>query len=88
MGFFLPGGTTIHLPQWAQLRRKDVYGEADLFRPERWLEDEEKTKYWEKIDSSFGAGYCQCLGKNIAMIEINKAMIEVGDPFFDFDAGV
>jgi cytochrome P450 len=89
LGFLLPGGTTIHLPQWAQLRRKDVYGEdADLFRPERWLEDEEKTKYWEKIDTSFGAGYCQCLGKNIAMMEINKAMIEVGDPVFDFDAGV
>jgi cytochrome P450 len=50
LGFFLPRGTTIHLPQWAQLHRKDVYSEdADLFRPERWLEDEEKPSIGRRL---------------------------------------
>ena len=77
-GFFIPEGTWIEMSHWALNRRKETYGEdADLFRPERWLEDEERARAWEKADMNWGAGYCTCLGKNIALMEINKTVVEV-----------
>jgi cytochrome P450 len=63
---------------WAASHSKEVFGEAvHVFRPERWLENEEKNKFWEKIDVTFGSGYCVCLGKNIALMETYKAVVEV-----------
>lgn len=57
-----------------------MYGEdADLFRPERWLESEERSREWERMDVTFGAGYCSCLGKNVAMVEVCKVVVEVSE---------
>lgn len=77
---FLPGGTNIGTCVWGVLRRKDVFGEdADAFRPERWLEASgDKLVYMHKTgDLAFGWGKYQCLGKNIAWMELSKAFFEV-----------
>lgn len=77
---FLPGGTNVGYNAWGVHHRKDVFGEdADAFRPERWLEAKgEKLGYMEKTaDLAFGWGKYQCLGKNIAWMEINKVFFEV-----------
>jgi cytochrome P450 len=79
-GIWLPGGTKIGNCTWGVLRRKDVWGEdADTFRPERWLEAEsEKLKEMESVvDLVFGFGKYQCLGRNIAFLELNKIYVEL-----------
>lgn len=79
-GVWLPGGTKIGNCTWGLLRRKDVWGEdSDVFRPERWLEaSEEKVKEMEGVvDLVFGFGKYQCLGRNIAFLELNKVFVEV-----------
>jgi cytochrome P450 len=77
-GMYVPGGTRIGYGGFSILRNKKIWGEdADVFRPERWLEGErikvlEQT--WEVI---FNAGRYQCLGKNVALMELNKVFVEV-----------
>ncbi|KAJ0342059.1 hypothetical protein COL154_009463 [Colletotrichum chrysophilum] len=57
-----------------------VYGpDADVFRPERWLEAEDDqlksmTAQWELV---FKYGKWQCLGKTVALLEMNKVFVEL-----------
>jgi cytochrome P450 len=79
-GMFVPGGTNISSNTWGILRRKDVYGpDADLFRPERWLQaDESKKGVMERnTELAFGHGRWGCAGKNVAFMELNKVYVEV-----------
>jgi cytochrome P450 len=79
-GVFIPGGTEIGECFWGVQRNKEIYGEdAMLFRPERWLEAEgEKLEKMDKtIQLVWGHGKYQCLGKNLAFIELNKTFFEV-----------
>ncbi|KAH7124580.1 pisatin demethylase [Dactylonectria macrodidyma] len=79
-GVYLPGGTKIGYCAWGIYRRRDIFGDdADEFRPERWLETpEEKLKLMEDtLELVFGHGRWQCLGKNIAMMELNKVFVEL-----------
>lgn len=79
-GMTVPEGTQVGWSAFGVLRHKDVFGEdADLFRPERWLDahaDQLKamTAQWELV---FKYGKWQCLGKTIALIELNKVFVEV-----------
>jgi hypothetical protein len=48
-GHFFPGGTAIACNGWVLHRDKEIFGQdADDFRPERWLEDEERAKRMER----------------------------------------
>jgi cytochrome P450 len=50
-----------------------------MFRPERWLEasGDQLQRMDKTVDLVFGYGRYQCLGKNIAMIEMRKTFTEV-----------
>lgn len=38
-GFKIPGGTIVGINPWVIHRNTEIYGEdADVFRPERWLD--------------------------------------------------
>ena len=78
---FLPGGTNIGYCAWGMHHRKDIFGEdAKIFRPERWLEEtdgNQLNRMQRTFDLMFGYGKYQCLGKSIAMIELNKLVFEV-----------
>jgi len=79
---FLPEGTKIGYCAWGIFRNKEIFGEdVNVFRPERWLEDfnpVEKIRERElTLELIFGYGRWQCLGKNVAMIELNKVFVEL-----------
>jgi cytochrome P450 len=77
---FVLGGTRIGYGAYGIFRDKKIWGQdADTFRPERWLEAlPEKAKEMElTLELIFSYGKYQCLGKNLAMMELNKIFVEV-----------
>jgi cytochrome P450 len=79
-GSFIPGGTKVAYCAWGVFRNREVWGrDADLYRPERWLEaDEERVKVMENtLELLFAPGRWQRLGKGITLIELNKLFVEV-----------
>jgi hypothetical protein len=79
-GHFVPEGTQVGTNYFGLMRCKEVWGnDADVFRPERWLEaDEERLRVMNGVvDLTFGYGKYSCLGKPIAMMELNKIFVEV-----------
>lgn len=83
-GYPIPEGTEIGWSAFGVQHSKEVYGgDAEAFRPERWLEvkDEEQlramTSTWELI---FKYGKWQCLGRAVALIELNKVFVEASCP--------
>jgi cytochrome P450 len=79
-GIFIHVGTAIGWSPFGLMRSKKIWGsDAKLFRPERWLEGsaEDRQKKDIEVEMCFGYGKYQCLGKNIADIELNKAYVEV-----------
>ncbi|KAL6857328.1 cytochrome P450 [Trichoderma novae-zelandiae] len=79
-GVFIPGGTRVGYSIWAITRREDIWGTDALeFRPERWLEPPpDKVKEMEStLDLIFSYGRWLCLGRTIALIELNKVFVEL-----------
>ncbi|KAL1863957.1 hypothetical protein VTK73DRAFT_6277 [Phialemonium thermophilum] len=75
-GTWLPGGTKVGINPWVLHRNKEVYGQdADVFRPERWLEAEpERLKVMERSFLAFGSGSRTCIGRHISMLEMTKVI--------------
>ncbi|KAF4632208.1 hypothetical protein G7Y89_g5919 [Cudoniella acicularis] len=72
-GRVVPVGTEMSCNPWHTGRDKKIYGEdAGEFRPQRWLEDEEKRALMERYSFVFGYGSRACLGKDIAWLELMK----------------
>lgn len=91
-GVYLPEGTKIGYCAWGTQRRKDIWGQdANEFRPERWLEASgERLRLMEStLELVFGHGRWQCLGRNIALLELNKVFVEVSRHAREaWDAGI
>lgn len=74
-GTRLPAGTSVAVNGWVLHRDKKVFGEdADEYRPERWLKDEESAKRMERYMFQFGGGSHLCIGRNLALLEMNKVL--------------
>lgn len=80
-GMYLPPGTEIGFCAWNVYRKNtEAYGaDADVFRPERWLEaDEETLARMEKShELVFGYGKYRCMGEKMARIELLKTVFEL-----------
>lgn len=79
-GKFIPGGTSIGMNSASLLRSKALFGaDADMFRPERFLEVDEvaRAKMQRDVELTFGYGRWMCAGKPIALMELNKVYFEV-----------
>jgi cytochrome P450 len=80
-GVFVPGGTEVTSYAYVVQRDRVLYGDdAELFRPERWLEGEKRTLVLDAAQFSFGMGSRVCLGKDIALMEMFKLLPEVSSP--------
>ncbi|KAL3456655.1 cytochrome P450 [Aspergillus heterothallicus] len=72
-GYYIPGDTRIGVNPGVIHFDKSVFGEdADTFRPERWIESD--ANRMDGYIMQFGMGARTCLGKNISMCEIYKAI--------------
>lgn len=79
-GVTIPGGTQVAHAHYAMMRRQDIFGkDAGVFRPDRWLgRPSDALKRQEKVwELSFSYGRFACLGRPIAMMELNKVFVEV-----------
>jgi cytochrome P450 len=71
-GHHIPGGTYIGLNAWGT-QLDEIFGDdAEIYRPERWLiEDEERVKEMYKThELIFGYGSTKCFGQSMAMMEL------------------
>ncbi|KAI1853444.1 hypothetical protein JX265_012735 [Neoarthrinium moseri] len=79
-GYRLPAGTQVGMDVWGALRNTQFWGEdADLFRPERWLNLAEArfSSMVECLDLQFGYGRYQCLGRPLVFMKMNKTLPEL-----------
>jgi len=77
---YIPEKTNIGWSVFGMMRNEKVWGpDAWVFRPERWLEGtpEEIRDKELNVEMVFGYGKWQCLGKNVAYIELNKIFVQV-----------
>lgn len=82
-GQFVPAGTAVGFTSYVMHRNKAVWGaDAEEFRPERFLrapgESEgafaERMRVYNDCDLSFGAGSRKCIGMNLGLMEVYKAV--------------
>ncbi|KAI9709953.1 MAG: hypothetical protein M1820_003031 [Bogoriella megaspora] len=89
-GKFAPAGTWIATNFWGMQRNPDIFGtDAEIYKPERWIarqdpDTKETTqseikrveRMTETVGMVFGYGRFGCLGRGVAMMELNKGLIE------------
>jgi cytochrome P450 len=85
-GTFVPGGTEVALQEHSMMTNPRYFGPTSYqFIPERWLtpeeggfSDAESIKRMDKVlELSFSSGRSSCLGKGIALMELNKLFVEL-----------
>jgi cytochrome P450 len=79
-GVRIPANTQTAISQHMMMKRRDIFGDdSSIFRPERWVENDPETlKRMERVwELTFAAGRFTCLGKGIALMELNKVFVEV-----------
>ncbi|KAI0398970.1 cytochrome P450 [Xylaria palmicola] len=83
-GVYLPGGTEVYANYHSMMRNKEVFGDdAETFRPERFIGGGPDIAHMIKaVDLIFGGGRYMCLGKIVALLEMNKIFVEL---FRNFD---
>ncbi|THV48370.1 hypothetical protein BGAL_0252g00020 [Botrytis galanthina] len=77
-GYQIPGGTIVGVNAWVIHRNTDIFGkDVDSFRPERWIEaTNDNLGDMKRNMFSFGSGPRMCIGRNIAIMQISKLVVE------------
>lgn len=74
---YIPGGYTVGMNPAIVQHDTGVFGEDALeFKPERWLESEERTRAMDRAILAWGAGTRTCVGKPLALTQIYKVTAE------------
>ncbi|MCJ1398167.1 hypothetical protein MMC11_001364 [Xylographa trunciseda] len=81
---WIPQKTEIAANPYIIHRSKQIFGvDADVFRPERWLEGSEiDIRLMDKYDLAWGYGSRKCMGKNLSLFESQKLCLQL---FRDFE---
>ncbi|KAF1971016.1 benzoate 4-monooxygenase cytochrome P450, partial [Bimuria novae-zelandiae CBS 107.79] len=70
-----PAGTKVGCAAWAFGRNESVYGDASVFRPERWMpSDEEEFVRLRRAFHPSSIGPLNCVGQGLAMLELQLVM--------------
>ncbi|TDZ60839.1 Cytochrome P450 monooxygenase gsfF [Colletotrichum trifolii] len=70
-GRYYPAGSVVGANPWVVHRIKEVYGQdANVFRPERWMKEENGEMH--RFFFAFGSGARMCIGRNISWMEMSK----------------
>ncbi|MEM7725154.1 MAG: cytochrome P450 [Cyanobacteria bacterium P01_A01_bin.45] len=67
-GYSVPKGTTLNVSQWVMHRDSRYFTNPEVFNPERWANDFEKSLP-RGVYFPFGDGPRVCIGKSFAMME-------------------
>lgn len=72
-GYHLPAGTMLMFSQWVLHRLPDIWGDPEVFRPERWDPlQEQKVPQWAYFP--FGGGSRICMGMSLAQLQIRLVL--------------
>ncbi|KAH8803375.1 benzoate 4-monooxygenase cytochrome P450 [Xylogone sp. PMI_703] len=66
---FVPGNTVVSVAAYVAHRDPTIFPQPDEYRPERWIEDEEKAKEMRNYFIPFSTGARGCIGRNISYLE-------------------
>ncbi|KAK9857733.1 hypothetical protein MYU51_019929 [Penicillium brevicompactum] len=69
LGENIPGNVTVSVPTYAAHRDPETFADPEIFRPERWFEDDERVKQMRAVFIPFSTGSRACIGRNITFIE-------------------
>ena len=74
-GFYFPEGFRVGINGAVVQYDTDVFGpDAEVFRPERWLEGD--SARMEKTMLVFGAGGRTCIGKNVSFLFLGLCVVD------------
>ncbi|KAI8626229.1 cytochrome P450 [Xylariaceae sp. FL1651] len=77
-GKFVPAGTDVYPNYPSLMHSRDIFGaDAEVFRPERFLSGPNVARMEKTVDMLFGNGRFMCLGKALALIELNKIFVQL-----------
>ncbi|KAH7327949.1 cytochrome P450 [Stachybotrys elegans] len=79
-GYFVPGGTKVATSLKPAMMDVALFGnDAEVFRPERWLnvEPQKRQLMINTVELVFSTGRWGCLGRPVALLELNKIFIEL-----------
>ena len=74
LGYRIPKGTYLFCPGNRWLDTKDEWGDPEVFRPGRWLEEEDISR---RYYLGFSCGPRDCAGQKLAMLEMRVAIIRL-----------
>ncbi|EIW80743.1 benzoate para-hydroxylase [Coniophora puteana RWD-64-598 SS2] len=72
-GKYFPPGTEMSVPAWTIQHDPEIWGDPEVFRPERWIENPDLKKYL----MTFGKGPRACLGRHLAYMEMRLVLSTV-----------
>lgn len=75
-GYSFPAGTMLMFSQWVLHRLPDVWGDPEVFRPERWdPSGGQKVPQWAYFP--FGGGSRICMGMSLAQLQIRLVLATI-----------
>lgn len=80
-GYRIPGASTILLSPYTTHRMPEVWDAPDAFRPQRWLTDGPAHKGGGTAYFPFGAGQRACIGRHLALLEMQLVLALLGTRF-------
>ncbi|KAG9231681.1 cytochrome P450 [Amylocarpus encephaloides] len=77
VGRHIEGGTTLNLWQYAMYHKESNFCQPESFIPNRWLGDERFDSDQKEIHQPFSLGPRNCLGMNLAYIEMRLILARI-----------